>query len=108
MNDYVNVDKTEITNRYGAAWAIDKIDYDSEALVSNGFRKDMVLRSNKLIYLMRYEKMLDSDGTNYLGDSSLIYVGNTIISSIAYQIYFNPKFLYDIEGAMTDPLTQSA
>jgi hypothetical protein len=110
MNDYVPYQNT--SNLYNSAWAVPDTIYDPDAktagLLSNGIRKDMVIKSKKLIYVVRYEGMLITDTTNYFGDTGLVYLNTTEIGGLAYQMYLNPKFLYDVNGEMIDPLVQSA
>lgn len=105
MNDYVPYGSTNI---YGAGWAIDKAIYDPLVLISNGFRSDMVLRSNKLIYVMRYEGMVE-DTTKYLEDAADLLYLNTIqlTDGLWYQIYLNLKFIYDLDGIITNPLVEA-
>lgn len=109
MNDYVPYQNTN--NTYNSAWVISDTTYDlaskAAGLISNGFRKDMVLKSNKLIYLMSFDGMLLTDTTPYLGNTSLVYLNTVEIDSVVYQVYFNPKFLYSNTGFMTNPLIQS-
>ena len=107
MNDYVPYGNSN--NTYASAWAIPKSIYDPTPVISNGIRSDMVLKSNKLIYLMRFEGMAIDDATQYLVDSnnSLVYLNTVSINSVGYQVYYNPKYLYDTVGDMTNPLVQS-
>jgi hypothetical protein len=78
MNDYDPHSNTSGT--YGTSWAIINSIYDPVATslnqVSNGIRKNMVLKSNKLLYIMRYEGM-GNDEVSYLENESLLYL-NTV------------------------------
>lgn len=107
-NDYVPYQSNNI---YGTSWAIPNSIYDpvatSNNLVSNGLRKDMVLKSNKLLYLMRYEGMLNTDVTQYL-NGGLVFLNTTILGGLAYQVYMNPKFIYNLSGVMTNPLVEAS
>jgi len=67
----------------------------------------MVLKSNKLLYLMRYEGMLNTDVTQYL-NGGLVFLNTTILGGLAYQVYMNPKFIYNLSGVMTNPLVEAS
>lgn len=109
-NDYVPY---QSTNMYGSTWAIPNTVYDSIAtsnnIISNGIRKDMILKSNKLVYLMRYEGMLVSDTVPYLQKTSgsLVYLNNVTVDGLGYQVYMNPKYLYNSSGLMVNPLAEA-
>ena len=107
-NEYVPY---RIDNIYGTTWEITDTIYDQPAktagLISNGMRKDMILKSNKLMYVMKYEGMLESDTTPYL-ENGLVYLNNTEIDGQWYQVYINLKYIYNSSGYMSEPLIESS
>jgi hypothetical protein len=84
--------------------------YDPEAvLISDGYRTDMVLKSNKLIYLFKYEGMDMTDVEHYLdSENNLLYLINQDVSGTAYQVYINLKYLYNEDGDMISPLAENS
>ncbi len=108
MNDY---GPFSTDNIYGTNWAIVNTEYDPVATsnnqISNGIRKDMVLKSNKMIYLARYEDM-NNDTTPYLQNDSLLYLSTIEVEGLWYQTYLNLKYVYDLSGSLVDPLSTSS
>lgn len=99
-----------ISNIYGTEWVIPKTEYDAEAGISNGIRKDMLLLSNKLIYLLTYDGMLLSDNNNYLTSTKqpdLIRKTNIAIDGVNYQVYINLNYIYNESGSINRSLAEN-
>lgn len=101
-NDYVPYRNTD--DEYGADWAIPDTVYDPVAktngLISDGIRKDMVLKSEKLIYMVTFDGLTTGDINKYMENSTLIHLNNVEIDLVAYQVYYNANYIYDINGSI--------
>lgn len=102
-NDYGEYGSNNI---YGSMWKIPSDIYETFVeSVDSGMNKNMILRSNKLVYLMKYEGM-GNDTSPYLnGGSGLIYLKTIKIQDVWYQIYINTKFIYNTSGELPSNLS---